>query len=124
MISLTTKEGITVGFPDVCVLIESISDDEKIKLIESLSCYDAVLGHVVNQISNLYGSTENGCSGSTRCGNSSIIGNGTILDKARYEIAKSASEVAEQVISRQAREISRLNAEIEKLNNEKRGVFK
>lgn len=43
---------------DILSLIESLSDDDKKAIIESLSCWDAVVSHVTSQI--LDGSTENG----------------------------------------------------------------
>ena len=42
-------------------LLELMSDDEKLELIESLSCRESVIKHVADQL--IHGCTENGHSG-------------------------------------------------------------
>lgn len=123
MIELKTSAGITIQIDDVTQIIDLMGEDDKAQLIESLSCYDDVLSHVAGQISSLYGSTENGHSGWQRCSNSSITGNGSVLDNIRYMVAKSSSAVADELIERQSREINKLNEKINKLENEKWGIF-
>lgn len=116
--------GITLQFDDATALIDLMTPEDRAEVIESLSCYDDVIKHVADQISRPHGFTENGFSGSSRCGWERLTGNGTVLDNARYQVATSASEASQKVIEDQARiitnqseELERLRGEIYKLNN-------
>lgn len=67
-------------------LLELVPDDRLPELIESLSCAEAIIQHVCDQI--VYGCTENGYSGSW-CTNGD-----TALQKAKTHIALNSSDVA------------------------------
>jgi hypothetical protein len=56
------QNGITVIFDEPNTLLEAMTDEAKIELIESLSCHEAVIKHVADQL--IHGCTENGHSGS------------------------------------------------------------
>ena len=99
-------------------LLELMSDDDKLQLIESLSCHDAVIKHVVAQIKHLYGSTENEHSGW-----SSGATGSTPLDNARNEIAESASELASDTIKDLKRVIGYKDSQIESLSNQLYGNY-
>lgn len=74
--------------------LSSVPDEQKVELIESLSCDEAILKHVTAQL--LDGFTEN-----TYCGSYTSLSSAephTTLDKARREIALRASEQAEKTI--------------------------
>lgn len=110
--------GITLQFDDATVLIDLMTPEDRAELIESLSCYDDVIKHVADQISHPHGGTENGFSGSSRCGVGRLTGNGTVLDNARYQVATSSGEASQKVIEEQARIITNQNEEIERLRGE------
>jgi hypothetical protein len=78
---------------DLHSLLNQVSGEDKIALIESLSCDEEIIKHVTDQI--LEGFTENGYFGSTGFGESEPR---TALDRARREIAKGASELAKEEI--------------------------
>jgi hypothetical protein len=84
---------------DLQDLLQSISDPDKLELVESLSCEDAVIYHVASQIIHKW--TENGYSGGTAWPASSTPYTG--LDWAWREVAKLSGEIA-------AREIKRLES--------------
>lgn len=116
---ITVKmSGITLQFDDATALINLMSPEDRAEVIESLSCYDDVIQHVVNQIAGPHGWTENGFSGSSRCGSERYTGEGTPLDKARYQVAKSSSASAEEFMQAQAEVIKIQNTEIYRLQNE------
>lgn len=79
---------------DICDLLDSVSAESKVELIESLSCDEAILKHVVDQI--LDGWTENAYHGSEACTVESKPRYS--LDFARREISKRAGEVAKTVV--------------------------
>jgi hypothetical protein len=75
-------------------VLECLTLDEKLEIIEMLSCMDDVIKHVSDQI--LEGWTE-GCShGATGVGATFT----TPLDKARFEVAKRSSASAKYIIER------------------------
>ena len=102
--------GITIEISDSDFL-SMLSDDDKVDLIEIMSCEDVVIKHVFDQISQLNGMTENGFSGSSRCGGSRLTGEGTVLDIARMWVAKSANVIANDVIEAQASAMKGLREE-------------
>jgi len=75
-------------------LLESMSDESKIILIETLSCESAIIKHVADQI--LTGWTENSYCGASGYGEVNHL---SPLDEARRKVAKGASEVSEKIIS-------------------------
>jgi hypothetical protein len=79
---------------DISVLLDSLSPEDKIELIETLACQDTIIKHVSDQI--LTGWTENCYSGGTGY---SIEGH-TPLDLARKSVIQLAPEVARQEIER------------------------
>lgn len=86
------KEGkVEIDLQD---LFRSMSDESKLVLIESLSCEDAIIKHVADQI--LDGFTENVYSGASGYGEVDHL---SPLDEARRKVAKGASEASEKIIS-------------------------
>lgn len=59
---LQINNSVSIEITEPNELIELMSDDEKLELIESLSCHEAVIKHVADQL--IHGCTENGNSGS------------------------------------------------------------
>jgi hypothetical protein len=92
-------------------LLSCAKDETRIELIESLSCDEAVLKHVVDQI--LDGWTENMFSGVTGFDHDSTPRYG--LDIARREISKRSSEVAAKTIEDLEKTIARLKKENQEL---------
>jgi hypothetical protein len=79
------------------LLHDYVPEDRKQELAESLSCADAVINNVVDQL--LDGSTEHGFSGSEYCpGN--VPESLSPLQKARRRIAEQSGEVAAKEIAR------------------------
>ena len=112
--SIELKAGnVTVFLTGPNDILEIMSDDDKISLIESLSCYDAIVKHVSDQL--VYSSTENGNFGSMNCHWDKE--NGTPLDKIRNVIAKSSSELSKKRIEYLDKECERLNNKYQKLLN-------
>lgn len=118
MIKLMVNSNVSVNISEPNELLELMTGDDKIQLIESLSCHDEVIQHVVDQISHLHGCTENGHSGWS----SKVMGS-TVLDKARADIAISSSKLAEDAIKSLQDTIKRNELQITelyaKLNNER-----
>lgn len=75
--------------------IDNIPEKETLELIESLSCNDKVIEHVINQIFD--GWTENGCSGGERSGNTYPT---TALEKARERVSKEANWLCRKEVKR------------------------
>ena len=86
---ILTGANLTINIID---LLNSLSHEQEQQLIESLSCSDAVIKHVADQIA--HGSTENGCSG-WESGSGSAT---TPLSIAICECAKSSSKLAKKEI--------------------------
>ncbi len=110
MIELKVNNNVIINISEPNELLELMTGDDKVQLIESLSCHDEVIEHVVSQISSLYGCTENGNSGWS----SSVRGT-CVLDKARMEIAKSSSELARDIIKKLELDLTRKDNEINEL---------
>jgi len=124
-IELAPSEGITITIDDPYSLLRLMSDEDRINAIEALSCFDAVIEHVTNQIMSINGCTEDGSSGSSLCSVEKYAGGGTPLDKARYAVAISASDAAASMIAVQADEITRLKWELDELNKAiARGMYR
>ncbi|MCK6946312.1 hypothetical protein L8Q47_15005 [Enterobacter bugandensis] len=117
-IEIKASHGITITLNSMSELVDLMNDEQQLELIETLSCYDSVIKHVADQISDIHGMTENGFSGSSVCSASRYAGAGTALDKARYEVAKHSSDSARRLIESQAQSIKQLQASLEHVNNE------
>lgn len=109
--------GITLQFDDATALIDLMTAEDRAQVIESMSCYDDVVKHVADQICSPHGWTENGFSGSSRCGEDKYAGEGTALDKARYQVAMSASESAAEYMASQAEIIINQKKQIDVLDS-------
>ena len=83
---------MTINYFD---MIEAMPDSEKIQLAEQLSCEDAVIKHVTDQL--LGGWTENGHCGSTSCG---AVLPSTELEKCREQIGRIGNRLLRNEISR------------------------
>jgi len=79
---------------DISNLLDSLSPEDKIELIETLACQDTIIKHVADQI--LTGWTENCYSGGT----SYAVEGHAPLDLARKRVIELAPEVARQEIDR------------------------
>jgi hypothetical protein len=81
---------------DLHDLLQNISYDTKLEMLESLACDDQIIKHVADQIITKW--TENCCSGGTACiaGAEPRFG----LDWAWREVAKQSGEVAKREINR------------------------
>ncbi|EPC8058568.1 hypothetical protein LXE06_06160 [Yersinia enterocolitica] len=117
-IEVKASNGITITLNDASSLIDMMSDEDRMQVIESLSCYDNVIKHVADQISSMIGMTENGFAGGQRCGYERLYGEGTVLDKARYQVACSAQESNSELISQQSDAIKRLEERLSKTQDE------
>jgi hypothetical protein len=89
---LEIKEGKVII--DAFELLAELTGDEKIALVDSLSCQDEVIKHVSDQI--VTGWTELSSHGSRGCSETPH----TPLDKAIRYIADNSSELAKQEIQR------------------------
>lgn len=96
---------------DLHSLLECAKDETRVELIESLSCDEAVIKHVVDQI--LDGWTESMFAGATVCEQEVSPRYG--LDFARREISKRSSEVAKQTIESLEKTIASLKQEVQEL---------
>lgn len=99
---------------DVEYLLDAMSDQEKLHLVERLSTEDVVIKHVVDQI--VEGFTENCRRGSRVCGPS--VEPSLPLDVAHRRIAEASSEIAEQEIAGMKRELAREKEALRKANDE------
>lgn len=75
-------------------VLEKLPDDRKVALIEALSCEDAIIKHIMDQV--LDSCTENGWHGGRSSGNVTPF---TPIDIARRRIAESSSKVAAEEIA-------------------------
>lgn len=79
---------------DICSLLDSLSAEDKLQFIETLSCEDAIIKHVADQIFD--GFTEN-----VYCGREGfLIEPQTPLMIARERVVKFADETAQKEIDR------------------------
>ena len=78
---------------DACDLLSAMSEDQKLGLMERLSCEEVVIKHVADQIFD--GLTENGFSGSFMSGSPSLT---SALMEAKRRVANESGEVAEREI--------------------------
>lgn len=113
MIELKVNDNVIINISEPNELLELMTGDDKVQLVESLSCHDAVIEHVVSQISSLYGCTENGNSGWS----SGVLGS-CLLDKVRMSIAKDSSEIASKTIAYLVKDIDSKESQINRLYKE------
>lgn len=99
---------------DLYSLLQCVSKESRVELIESLSCDEAVIQHVTDQI--LGGWTEHCFCGAMECGASPSPYNS--LDKARREISKRSSEIAKEEIEKLEKALKQTNDELQKLREE------
>lgn len=78
-------------------LLQELKGEDKIRLIDDLSCQNEVIKHVSDQI--IHGCTERGSHGSM--GSATIPS--TPLDKAVREVSENSSDIAKKEISRLTR---------------------
>lgn len=88
---------------DVNYLLDAMSDQAKLDLVERLATEDVVIKHVVDQI--VEGLTENCYGGSRLCGSS--VEPTLPLDIAHRRIAEASSEIANAEIASLKRELAR-----------------
>ena len=89
------KGSLTV---DLHSMLELVSAEDKIMMIESLSCDDDIIKHVADQIMGRW--TENGYSGGSCCTPSPNPPEWDALDRAWRNVAKASGEVAKREIER------------------------
>lgn len=95
-------------------LLRLTKDEEKVKLIEDLSCDEAIIKHVADQILDRW--TENGYGGARECGASPNPF--CALDKARREVSKRSSEIAKETIESLEKSLKETKDELHKLREE------
>lgn len=83
---------------DVGAFLDALPSEQKVSLIETLACDDAVLKHVADQL--LDGWTESGQHAGLLCTASADPGEGNVLDFQRRRIARGADAVAAKEIKR------------------------
>lgn len=110
---------------DVNYLLDAMSDQAKLELVERLAVEDVVIKHVVDQI--VEGLTENCYAGSRLC--CSSVEPNLPLDIAHRRIAEASSEIANAEIASLKRELAstaeRLriaNAELDRLQHPSRSA--
>ena len=104
---------------DLCDLLDSVSAESKVELIESLACDESILKHVVDQI--LDALTEN-----AYCGASDYPERSTpyySLSFARREISKRSGEVAKTVIERLEKSLAAAEKRIKDLEELQRNSW-
>lgn len=92
-------------------LLLCVKAEAKVELIESLSCDEAIIQHVADQI--LGGWTEHCFCGAMECGASPYPYNA--LDKARREISKRSSEIAKETIEKLEKSLKETKDELYEL---------
>ena len=91
-VKINDTVSITIDHPED--LVQLMTDEDKVDLITSLSCHDAVIDHVAQQIA--FGMTEDGSFGSITYSDTPS----TPLDKARRLVAENSSDVAKKEIAK------------------------
>ncbi|PNG11902.1 hypothetical protein [Stutzerimonas stutzeri] len=110
---------------DVNYLLDAMSDEAKLELVERLAIEDVVIKHVVDQL--VEGLTENCYAGSRLCGSS--VEPSLPLDIAHRRIAEASGDIASAEIASLKRELAstaeRLRsayAELDRLQHRYRGA--
>ena len=85
---------------DLMFLFDNMSDENKLSLVERLSCEDVIIKHVTDQI--FEGLTENGYGGSELCDQQRL---GTPLQDARERVRKEGNRLLVKELSRLRREL-------------------
>ena len=98
----------------ICVeiwdIFANLSKDDKLDLIEHLSCEDEIIHRVADQL--IHGYTNDGSCGGSYCDPSEL----TVLDKYKRLVAKSASERAKKEIENLEDKIKKIKKENSKLS--------
>lgn len=89
---------------DLVYLFDNMPDESKLALAERLSCEDAIIKHVTDQIFD--GLTENGYGGSERCDQQHL---GTPLQDARERVRKEGNRLLVKELKRLRRELENRN---------------
>ena len=104
------KEGkLTI---DLCALLDGMPQEEKLQLVETLSCEDVVIKHVAEQIIDRW--TESGQHGLMQCQPTATPS--TPLDKAWREVAKRSGDVAKLEVERLEHALLTKEKHVEQLN--------
>lgn len=106
------QNGITVIFDEPNTLLEAMTEDQKVELIESLSCHESVIKHVTDQL--IHGCTENGHSGTKVF----AWDDDYATQRAKNEIAKASDKIAQDKIKELERYLASADKRILELNNE------
>lgn len=99
---------------DTEFLLDAMSDEDKMFLVERLACEDAVIKHVADQIIDGY--TESSRRGSRLCGTDVNVY--LPLDVAARRIAEASGEIAAQEIEALKRELSRTKERLQNSEDE------
>lgn len=91
---------LTINILDV---LGNLSPTQEQQLIEQLSCSDAVITHVMNQV--LTGWTENGYHGTEHCSMVSTIEHPTALEQSRWLIVNKADDMHTRLIDSLKRDV-------------------
>ncbi len=104
---------------DLVDLLDSVDAESKVELIESLSCDESILKHVVDQI--LTGYTENACCGASCYPEHSVPRYS--LSFARREISKKAGELAKETIEKLEKALGTAETRIKELEELERNAW-
>lgn len=99
---------------DTEFLLDAMTDEDKMFLVERLSCEDAVIKHVADQI--IEGWTENVRCGARVCGTSEQVY--LPLDVAARRIAEASGDIAANEIQALKDELKRTKDRLEKAHDE------
>ena len=91
-----------------------VSSEQKLALVEHLSCHDEVIKHVTDQIIDEW--TENGCHGGVNFAAKAEPKEYDALDTAWRRVAKASNDIAKDEIERLEKALLRNESEIVRLN--------
>jgi hypothetical protein len=106
---------------DLHSLLESVSPETKLEMIESLSCDDHIIKHVADQIIDRW--TESSYSGGSSCTIPADASRGCPLDEAWRRVARASGDVAKMEIERLERGLAQRDKQIADLHEELRKVY-
>ena len=95
-------------------ILGNVSSEQKLALVEHLSCHDEVIKHVADQIVDKW--TENSCHGGVNCTAKAEPRDYDALDTAWRRVAKASGSIAKDEIERLEKALLRSESEIVKLN--------
>jgi len=101
---------------DMHSILQDVSPEKVIEMLENLACNDAIIKHVADQIIDRW--TENSCSGGSNWTIPADASRGTPLDEAWRRVAKASGDVAKDQIERLERGLAQRDEQITKLHEQ------